>query len=184
MNVSELYNCLKSKENYCFPYESIELQYKNITIQIDRPTIPKVIDVIRRKFHIYNFENFQIAIDAHVIQLIERVSIVVENKYVLTITTCTMNNTSEKIGIQQNSKICKTMEDVKKYVFDVFDEYFELADDFDENYNDFIKQFPTYPDTNPIQLVVYDVNCNKLIFPKISDYYSEYVRNVCDLEGS
>ena len=76
------------------------------------------------------------------------------------------------------------MEDVKKYVFDAFDEYFELSDDFYENYNDFIKQFPTYPDTNPIQIVVYDTNLNKLNYPKISDYYSEYVRNVCDLEGS
>lgn len=183
MNVSELYNCLKSKENYSFPYESVELQYKNITIQIDKPTITKLNDVIRRKFHIYNIENFQITIDAHVILFIERTRSEEENTYVVTLTTCTMK-TSDSIGVQQNSKICKTMDEVKKYVFDVFDEYFELADDFYENYNEFIKQFPTYPDTNPIQLVVYDVNVNRLMYPKISDYYSEYVRNVCDFEGS
>lgn len=180
MNVCELYNCLKLKKNFSFSYESIELQYKNITVQIDSPTIPKINNAITRKFHIYNIDNYQIAVDAHVIKLIERVP--EENTYVVTITTCTMKS-SDSIGVQQNSKICNTMDDVKQYVFDVFDEYFELSDDFCENYHDFIKLFPTYPDTNPIQLVIYDVNLNKLIYPKISDYYSEYVRNVCDLEG-
>lgn len=181
MNVCELYNCIKLKKTFSFSYESIELQYKNITIQIDTPTITKINNTLTRKFHIYNLDSYQIAVDAHVIKFIERVP--EENTYVVTITTCTMKS-SDSIGVQQNSKICNTMEDVKQYVFDVFDEYFELSDDFCENYHDFIKLFPTYPDTNPIQLVIYDVNLNKLIYPKISDYYSEYVRNVCDLEGS
>ncbi len=168
MNVSELYNCIKTKKNFSFPYDSIDLQFKNVSIQIDTPTITKINNVLTRKFHIYNVDNYQLAIDAHVIQFIERIPYVPEeNTYVVTLTTCTMKS-SDFIGIQQNSKICKTMEDVKKYVFDAFDEYFELSDDFYENYNDFIKKFPTYPDTNPIQIVVYDANLNKLNYPIVT----------------
>ncbi len=168
--MNELYEYVKN-------YESVDLIYKNITIQLDSPTKTKLQNVITRKFHIYKLENYVIQKDAHVIHIIEQQ----ESSYVVTLTHCTLHS-SDTIGVVQNSKICTTMEDVKKYIFDVFDEYFELQEDFYENYDDFIKQFPTYPDTMPLHLVVYDVQQNKLNYPKISDYYSEYVRGICEAD--
>jgi hypothetical protein len=35
MNVSQLYNCLKSKQNFSFPYDSIDLQYKKYIFELE-----------------------------------------------------------------------------------------------------------------------------------------------------
>jgi hypothetical protein len=169
MNVQELYEYIKN-------YQSIDLIYKNITIQIDSPTKLKIQNAFTRKFHIYKIEEYVIQVDANVICIVNNEQ--QESSYVVTLTHCTLRTLSH-IGVVQNSKICTTLEDVKKYIFDVFDEYFELQEDFYENYDDFIKQFPTYPDAMPLHIVVYDVKENKLTYPKISDYYSEYVRGIC-----